>query len=82
MLGHSDGKEGMLLWGLVATGRGLRQALRRLGEQRLQGDSFLRQLIASALLLARSNLAAPAARPLCCCCCGWPRSSTRVLAAS
>lgn len=48
--------EGMLLWGLVATGRGLRQALRRLGEQRLQGDSFLRQLIASALLLARSNL--------------------------
>ncbi|QQS54001.1 MAG: mechanosensitive ion channel [Candidatus Competibacteraceae bacterium] len=48
--------EGMLLWGLVATVRGLRRASRRLGEQRVQGDSFLRQLVASALLLARANL--------------------------
>ncbi|MDG4555142.1 MAG: mechanosensitive ion channel [Candidatus Competibacter sp.] len=48
--------EGMLVWGLMAAGRGLRQTSRRLGEQRIQGDSFLRQLIASALLLARANL--------------------------
>lgn len=47
---------GMLIWGLMAAGRGLRQASRRLGEQRIQGDSFLRQLVASTLLLARANL--------------------------
>ena len=48
--------EGMLIWGLTAAGRSLRQASRRLGEQRVRGDSFLRQLVASTLLLARANL--------------------------
>lgn len=48
--------EGALLWGLVVARRRLRQASRRLDEQRVQGDSFLRQLIASALLLVRANL--------------------------
>ncbi len=48
--------EGALAWGLLAGRRGLRRALHRLGEQERQGDSFLRQLVASALLLVRANL--------------------------
>ena len=48
--------EAALCWGLVVVRQRLRLASRRLDEQRVQGDSFLRQLIASALLLVRANL--------------------------
>lgn len=47
--------EGVLLWGVLSARRRLRQAWRYLSDNH-PGDSFLRQLIQTVLLMARANL--------------------------